>query len=279
MIYLQQAFGTLCSLQEIPDAQALPTDAITIEPPVSDTSRIDGLNLTSPSDTHSSTSSTATVIPEVFSFGIQVPPFAALPNHQTSLPIIQSRMREFSEEFFLSIESQQIKTLEAWKYPETRLSHIQKDVTDELVESFLSDVCLCHPYHPIIDRDTFLPMYENFMSNRLIFNIQAAICLVVFALGASEIASVDSRDQYWGPGLKYFQPALTILTSETTRSCRLDSLLSQAVALAGIYLDCLAKPLHRWKLIYTAPNGVQLLLLRLVVELFIFRVMFRASEG
>ncbi|PGG98464.1 hypothetical protein GX51_06808 [Blastomyces parvus] len=281
----QQVLETLCSPQEILDAQAAPTDAITIEQPsVPDPSGIDGLDLPSPfnDNTQSSPSSIAVVSPEFTAQvegGVELLPpplFAIPPKHWTSsssssssvnsllkLPIIKPLVGEFPDDYFLSVESRQGPPApgDTWIPSQAELPDIKRDVADRLVETFFFEV---HPCHPILDRDEFYTMYKNAMSDGLRFNLQSAFCLVVFALGdvVSESEGVDPRDQYWEPALKYFRPALSILMAESAFSFGSDLLLPQALIFGGICFAYLGKPLHSWKLIYMASTEVQLLLSR-----------------
>ncbi|OAT09208.1 hypothetical protein BDBG_04752 [Blastomyces gilchristii SLH14081] len=282
----QQVLETLCSPQEILDAQAVPTDAVTIEqPPVLDPSCVDGLNLTSPlnDNTQSSSPSMAAVSPE-FTAQLEgsielLAPFTIPPKHWTSsssssslsssvnnllkLPIIKSVVGEFPDDYFFSIESRQVTPAlgGSWMSSQVELPDIENDVTDRLVDTFFSEV---HPCHPILARDEFCTMYANVMSDGLGFNLQSAFCLVVFALGdvASESEGVDPRVQYWEPALKYFRPALSILMAESAFSFGSDLLLPQALIFGGICFAYLGKPLHSWKLIFMASTEVQLLLSR-----------------
>ncbi|EEH10963.1 conserved hypothetical protein [Histoplasma capsulatum G186AR] len=269
----QQVLDALCSTQEILDAQAVPTDAIIIEPPIPDPSRVDRLNLTSPlSNTHSSPSSIAGVSPEFNTAQVDrsanlFAPFTAPPKHQTSpvysllkLPVIRSLVGELPEDHFFSIESRHVPPAPGtWIFSQTELPPIEREVTDRLVETFFSDI---HPCHPILDRDAFFAMYENVMSDGLGLGLQSAFCLVVFALGAvaSEAAAVNPQEQYWEPALKYLQPALKILMAESVFSFGTDLQFVQALIFGGICFAYMAKPLHSWKLIHMASTDVQLLL-------------------
>ncbi|KLJ07812.1 hypothetical protein EMPG_16715 [Blastomyces silverae] len=281
----QQVLEALCSPQEILDAQAVPTDAITIEQPLApDPSCVDGLNLTSPfnDNTQSSPSSIAAVSPEFtaqMEGSVELLPLFTIPPNQWTLStsssssssvnsllkssIIKSLVGEFPDDYFFSIESRQVTPAlgGTWIPSQVELPDIKRDVTDHLVDTFFSEV---YPCHPILGRDEFFTMYENVMSDGLGFNLQSAFCLVVFALGdvASESEGVDPRVQYWEPALKYFRPALSILMAEAAFSFGSDLLLPQALIFGGICFAYLGKPLHSWKLIYMASTEVQLLLSR-----------------
>ena len=205
-----------------------------------------------------------------------IPPLTIPVQHRTSssyllsLPAVRSLIGEYPPDLFFLLESRSplptcLNLQAPWPHDVNSGLRVDLEDTDYLVSAFFSTV---HPHHPILDEDTFRFTYSEFRKNYHQgpnASAESALCLVVLALGAVILGSPDAHDfKTSPPGMEYMQHALPTLISLSAWSFSYNIMLPQALLLAGIYFAYLVRPLHSWKLIYSASTVLQFQLSGLV---------------
>lgn len=201
-----------------------------------------------------------------------MPPLTIPAKHNTSsnylltLPEMKALVGEYPPNIFFTLESRNLLP------PELSFNGllspvppplIDRDVTDYHVSVFFTVV---HPSHPILDPDVFASVYDSFLERGADNSIESALCLVVIALGASAISS-DSPDIHSNhpPGMQYMQAALPILMSLSEWTFEWHIFLPQALVLASVYFAYIARPLHSWRLVYSACTIIQFKISRSII--------------
>ena len=139
---------------------------------------------------------------------------------------------------------------------------LNNEVADYLVSAFFS---VAHPHHPILDEAEFREIYRRFKESGPNTTIESALCMVVLALGEVCAAQPPSSPQQFGnspPGTRYIQHAMPTLITQSSWSFSYSLLLPQALVLASVYFAYIVRPLHSWRLIYSASAIVQFKLSR-----------------
>ncbi|KFA45569.1 hypothetical protein S40293_06598 [Stachybotrys chartarum IBT 40293] len=184
--------------------------------------------------------------------------------HKTSssyllgLPAMKALIGEYPPNLFFLLESrsQLPPELSLDQWPTSLPSfQVEQMMLDHLVSSFFSLVHVCHP---ILDQTAFNKIYQGFLEKGADSSIESALCMVVFALGAVSTSPAGQCDPGNPPvGTEYMQYAIPTLMSRSLWSFSFDPILAQALVLASIYFAYIVRPLHSWRLIYSATNLLQ----------------------
>lgn len=199
--------------------------------------------------------------------GANLPPLTIPVKHNTSsnyllcLPEMKSLIGEYPKNLFFLLESRNPLppelSLTSWNMPHLP-GNIDKEITDYLVLLFFSEV---HSCHPILDQEAFNSIYTQFLERGIDNSIESALCLVVFALGATVNAS---RDFSTIPGMDYMQCALPTMISSSNWAFEWHIFLPQTLVLASIYFSYITRPLQSWRLVSFASTMLQLKISRYV---------------
>lgn len=180
-------------------------------------------------------------------------------NYLLGLPAMKTLIGEYPTNLFFLLESQSPLppklSPEQWQ-DSLPPFHIDRAFLDHLVSSFFSSV---HVSHPVLDQAEFTQIYESFLEKGADSSTESALCMTVFALGAVSSLPAGSCDPLCSPhGTEYMQYALPTLMLRSLWSFSFDLALAQALVLASVYFAYIVRPLHSWRLIYSATNLLQL---------------------
>ncbi|OAA63760.1 hypothetical protein SPI_03923 [Niveomyces insectorum RCEF 264] len=193
-----------------------------------------------------------------------VPPLTIPVKHKTSssyllsLPAMKALIGEYPTDLFFLLESR-TSLPHALSFENGLaagpLPTIDHEVTDYLVSAFFSTA---HECHPVLDEGTFRALYTRVLETGIDKSIESALCLVVLAVGAVAMSS-SAGDDFCNspPGMEYMQHALPTLITLSSWSFSYSILLPQALVLASIYFAYIVRPLHSWRLIYSASTILQ----------------------
>lgn len=196
----------------------------------------------------------------------ELPPLTIPVNHRTSssyllgLPALKALIGEYPTDLLYLLESKKPLPKElAFDKSSMSEAHISlnKEDADELVSAFFS---IAHPHHPILDEADFDETYRQFLDSGPDSSVESALCMVVLALGEVCISQPGSQPRDFGnspPGMQYMQHALPTLISLSAWSFSYSLLLPQALVLASVYFAYIVRPLHSWRLIYSASAILQ----------------------
>ena len=199
-----------------------------------------------------------------------LPPLTIPIGHKTSsnyllrLPVMKQLIGEYPDDLFFLLEARNSLPPEMTLYPNpTPLTadELDKEVLDCLVSAYFSQAYHCHP---ILDRDDFQRIYQDFHANGTnSWSIESMLCLVVFALGAATLAPPGGHaSDSSPPGMIYMQAALPTLMSMSSWSFNYSLLLPQSLMLASLYFAYIIRPLQSWRLVYLASSLLQFRLCR-----------------
>ena len=140
---------------------------------------------------------------------------------------------------------------------------IDRSLGDRYLQSFLTRI---HPFHPFIDKDELVKVYENTMDRGIDFDDPSSLVLAVIALGATVSDPIDKKAEERA-GEAYIQMALKILFASWTFTFSGDVVISQALVLCALYFTYTVEPLMAWRLIHMASTSIQQLLSRSVANI------------
>ena len=195
-----------------------------------------------------------------------IPPLTIPVKHKTSsnyllsLQPIKNLIGEYPDDLFFMLESRNPlpPELSLESLSSLEVAQFDRQETDYLVSAFFESA---HAHHPIIDHDAFRSIYEQVAIKGYGSDIESALCMAVFALGEAVVApdffSGDSP-----PGVSYMRRALPTLVAMSSWSFSQSILLPQALVLASVFFAYIIRPLHSWRLIYSASALLQLKLSR-----------------
>lgn len=179
-----------------------------------------------------------------------------------NLPQIQSLIGKYPEDYFYNIEIHR----EVPNMGDITPPNLDKARCDELFNSYWT---LVHPHHPILNYSNLSGYYEALFHDpaaEFSWSIKNAIVLVVLALGevvsSSSSVIINNRDRSQLPGMRFFDPAFTIINKEGRFDFGFNALVAQAQILSGVYFAYLAYPLLSWRMVHAASTTVQLMLSR-----------------
>ncbi|KAI1395621.1 putative C6 finger domain protein [Hypoxylon fuscum] len=175
-----------------------------------------------------------------------------------SLPAMRALIGEYPTDLFFLLESRNPLppelSLNTFPGPHPPF-RVDPALADHLVSSFFSSVHICHP---ILDQEDFRGIYLNFLERGPDRSTESALCMVVLALGAISSAPDWIRNPRSTPaGLEYMRHALPTLMSGSLWSFSYNAVLVQALVLASVYFAYIVRPLHSWRLIYSASTILQ----------------------
>ena len=187
---------------------------------------------------------------------------------------VQSLLGDFPPDIFLKAEASRpipdCLSLNPRSHEHLSFPPLLQEVTDRLVEAYFAYV---HVEVPILNKGSFLKLYDRVSSQPIQKNIELALCLVVFALGFVTTSEPSADDLYskasWAPGGQYLSPALDILMQEYMTSFGTSIILPQALLLAAKYFGHVLRPLQSWKLTHMASTNIQHLCHLYAGELFL----------
>ena len=185
--------------------------------------------------------------------------------HQTStsslltLPEMSALVGDFPEEFLFLVEENRPRpaslddiTTESQKTGRQSLV-IERHLTDRYLEQYLTRV---HPFRPLFDQEILTSQYERLPSQGLEHNLQSALFLAIFALGAVVLDPIDpTRTAYSGDQM--IKTAIQILLPCWAMTFRGDLVLSQALVLCALYFCHILEPLVAWRFVYMASTNIQ----------------------
>jgi hypothetical protein len=163
-----------------------------------------------------------------------------------SVPEVRDILGEYPRDFFYNIEENQPlpDSLKISQDVRRGWPPLRQETLNILVDSYFRNV---HPHHPLFSPFTFSIWQSKLLNKKTIEEPEAAICLVVYALGSLTSArAADSSDE--ALGLHFFKPALDMIIHNYTWSFRPDLTICQALLLAGSYFSHLGRPLHCWRM-------------------------------
>lgn len=174
-----------------------------------------------------------------------------------SLPAIQSVIGDFPGAYFHELEESTPlpRPLDLVNPRPINWPSFEPEVLEELADAYFRDVS---PHLPIFSRRYYDIFLNDFMENGPAEDIETAICLCIWALGSIAFHSTESAipehdtDPAQDFGVDFFQPALRIIISKSLWGFTPNLRTCQALFLAGTYFSYLGRPLHSWKMIYTA---------------------------
>lgn len=180
-------------------------------------------------------------------------------NYLLSLPAMRSLVGEYPADLFFQMESRHPLPPElSFDGRPSYQNPIQVD--DEVARGLASTFfATAHLSHPILDEEDFEPIFNKFIETGADSSVEAALCLVVCALGAVASATPEelSNLSLSPPGMEYMQQALPTLVAQSSWSFSYGIQLPQALVLASIYFAYIVRPLQSWRLIYSASTILQ----------------------
>ncbi|KAF7561500.1 hypothetical protein G7046_g2669 [Stylonectria norvegica] len=204
------------------------------------------------------------------------PPLTIPLGHQTStsnllvLPQVRRLIGEYPEEFLFRIENSRPRSTTAQSITlpldgglAEEFPVIDKSVADSYLENFLTQV---HPFHPFLDKEELVEQYERIMSRGLASDIESALFLAIFALGATAADPINNTQTSF-PGDELIQRALKILYASWMFCFSGKISTSQALVLCALYFTYTVEPLIAWRLIHMASTNIQQILARCKDEL------------
>lgn len=179
-------------------------------------------------------------------------------NYLLGLPAMKALIGEYPPNLFFLLESRsQLPTELSIDHSLDQLPpfHFNQQSFSQLISSFFAKVHVCHP---VLDRSEFEDIYLNFLQRGADSSTQSALCMVVLALGAVSSSPIGQSDSQNSPaGTEFMRYALPTLMSRSLWSFSFDSTLAQALVLASVYFAYIVRPLHSWRLIYSATTVLQ----------------------
>lgn len=195
-----------------------------------------------------------------------LPPLTIPVGHRTSssyllsLPSMKALIGEYPTDLLYLLESKNSLpdglAFDRVSVPQP-LIELNKEDANDLVSSFFS---VAHPHHPILDEAEFGEIYRQFLQIGPDSSIESALCMVVLALGDVCASLPTNHPEEFGnspPGMQYMQHAMPTLISLSSWSFSYSLLLPQALVLASVYFAYIVRPLHSWRLIYSASTILQ----------------------
>jgi hypothetical protein len=184
--------------------------------------------------------------------------------HKTSssyllgLPAMTALIGEYPPNLFFLLESRHSLppelSLDNWDTSMLPF-HVDSSLTDPLVSAFFSTAHLCHP---ILDPEAFRELYRKFLENGADTSLESALCMVVFAIGAVATSQPGFRNSEGSPpGTEFMRYAVPTLMSHSMWSFSYNTVLGQALLLGSVYFAYIVRPLHSWRLAYSAATLLQ----------------------
>ncbi|KAI4603270.1 hypothetical protein KJ359_006063 [Pestalotiopsis sp. 9143b] len=188
-------------------------------------------------------------------------PTFLIPKGHTSLtttilavPQLRDQLGDFPRDYFYRLEENQPLpvSLRSAQTDRSAWPPLRETVLSKLSENYFQNV---HSRQPLLSPSTFQLLQSKLLKNEPMADGEAAICLLVYALGAiaTPIASTPEASE-GSLGLGFFRPALALILHEYTWNFRPDLVVCQGLLLAGSYFSYLGRPLHSWRMVYLASQ-------------------------
>ncbi|KAI3392281.1 hypothetical protein diail_5918 [Diaporthe ilicicola] len=174
-----------------------------------------------------------------------------------SLPAIQSVIGDFHRAYFHELEEGTPLPcpLDLVNPQPIDWPSFAPELLQELADAYFRDVS---PHLPLFSRRYYDILQNDFSENGPTEDIETAICLCIWALGSIASHSTEAAisehntDPTQDLGVRFFQPALRIILSRSLWGFTPNLRTCQALFLSGTFFSYLGRPLHSWKMIYTA---------------------------
>ena len=173
---------------------------------------------------------------------------------------IRSLLGEYPADYFYNIE----ETLPLPPALDTLRGGADDDwpsFPDEAVLESLADRYFVHvhPHFPIFTRQSFLKSQALFFEYGPQQTPETAICLCVYALGClvspdEPTAGARLQHECDSLALQFFQPCLRIIVQKSFWDFRPSIVMCQALVLCSAYFSLMGRPLHSWKMVYSASS-------------------------
>lgn len=178
-----------------------------------------------------------------------------------SLPAIQSVIGEFPRTYFHELEESTPlpRPLDLVNPEPINWPSFTPELLQELADAYFKDVS---PHLPLFSRQYYEILQNDLLENGPTQDIETAICLCMWALGCVASHSAEAalpeheNETAEDLGLNFFQPALRIILSKSVWCFTPNLRVCQALFLAGTYFSYLGRPLHSWRMIYTAGLSI-----------------------
>lgn len=178
-----------------------------------------------------------------------------------SLPAIQSVIGDFPRAYFHELEESTPlpRPLDLVNPQPVNWPSFAPELLQKLADAYFRDVS---PHLPLFSRRYYEILQNDLLENGPTEDIETAICLCIWALGCvashSTEAAISEHENEPAEdlGLDFFQPALRIILSKSIWGFTPNLRVCQALFLAGTYFSYLGRPLHSWKMIYTAGLSI-----------------------
>jgi hypothetical protein len=178
-----------------------------------------------------------------------------------SLPPIQAVIGQLPKTYFHDLEESTPlpSSLDLVNPEPINWPSFAPELLQELADAYFRDVS---PHIPLFSRQDYDILQNDLLGNGPAQDIETAICLCIWALGcvashSSEAANSKGQKQAEEDlGLAFFQPALRIILSKSIWGFTPNLRVCQALFLAGTYFAYLGRPLHSWRMIYTAGLSI-----------------------
>ncbi|ETS82978.1 hypothetical protein PFICI_04854 [Pestalotiopsis fici W106-1] len=171
-----------------------------------------------------------------------------------ALPQLREQLGDFPRDYFYRIEENQPlpESLRSSQTDRRAWPPLRQAVVSKLSESYFRNV---HSRQPLLNLGEFHLWQSKLLKKQPIADAEAAICLLVYALGAVTTPMAASPDASDGVlGLGFFRPALALILHEYTWNFKPDLVVVQGLLLAGSYFSHLGRPLHSWRMSYLASQ-------------------------
>lgn len=178
-----------------------------------------------------------------------------------SLPAIQSVIGDFPRTYFHELEESTPlpRPLDLVNPQPVNWPSFAPELLQKLADAYFRDVS---PHLPLFSRHYYDILQNDLLENGPTEDIETAICLCIWALGSVASHSTEAAvsghdtDPATDLGIDFFQPALRIILSKSMWGFTPNLRVCQALFLAGTYFSYLGRPLHSWKMIYTAGLSI-----------------------
>ncbi|KAK7981999.1 C6 finger domain-containing protein [Apiospora saccharicola] len=162
-------------------------------------------------------------------------------------PGVREQLGGYPRNFFFSIEQNHALpyAIDPVSAGHVSWPALPKNTATDLGNSYFLHV---HPHQPLFCQDLFGVWQSNIIRNAPEYDIEAAICLCVYALGTVAAHNHRAEEDETALGLQFFKPALQIILHAHTWSFQPSLLNCQALLLAATYFGYLGRPLHRGRM-------------------------------
>ncbi|KAF7535873.1 hypothetical protein G7054_g4997 [Neopestalotiopsis clavispora] len=171
-----------------------------------------------------------------------------------AMPQLREHLGEFPRDYFYKIEENQPlpESLRSSQVDRRAWPPLRQAIVTKLSESYFRNV---HSRQPLLNPSTFQLWQSKLLKKEPIADAEAAICLLVYALGAVTTPVAANPHASDGVlGLAFFRPALALILHDYTWNFKPDLAVVQGLLLAGSYFLHLGRPLHSWRMSYLASQ-------------------------